>query len=394
MHVTRPYLLDSDTYTIDIAMEQNVYDDHSMITTDDEGNVKLKIKCAAVLYDDEDKPLRWMEAEFVKYEASANVFFFRFNLRTEDYIDIKNRIRIEGDTLHDLNRTNNSYAHFFGNTKCVIHILSIQDGEDGGWNGLEKILPESYFYDTYEEVIDEEGNKIINKDGQYKLSNSYTVVGGIDFFYDYSEIVSSTVTPIFDKDKNLLYYDVTGVPAVKFDYFDTEDKALFFCAELVKRKNYIDYAIQVLEDAFGMDFKFFNTYGPSALFTIPDYCSDPGYNYLNRTNLSIIFRMKLKPNYDTNIVNDIIHDIKEYIEDINDINSLHMPNLISFIMSKYGESLVFFEFVDVNGYGPGIQHIEAQKMPDEVITPEFLNIYTIKDAETGELKPGITILMS
>jgi len=33
-------------------------------------------------------------------------------------------------------------------------------------------------------------------------------------------------------------------------------------------------------------------------------------------------------------------------------------------------------------------------MPDEVITPEFLNIQTYKDAETKEIKPDITLIMA
>ena len=175
-----------------------------------------------------------------------------------------------------------------------------------------------------------------------------------------------------------------GVPVIKSDYFDSEDKVIEFCKELVQRKNYIDYAIQVLEDAFGMDFKFFNTYGPSALFTL-----DNDIDYLNRTCLSLTFRLKLKPNYDTNIVNDIVADIKAYIENINEINSLHMPNLITEITTKYNEGLVFFEFIDMNGYGPGVQHLYSMAMPENVITPEFLNINTLPDGT-----PDITIIMA
>lgn len=396
--VNRPYLENSDTYEFTLAMEQNVRSDSDnpmIIYSKEDGSIeKMNIKCVAVFYDEDDNPLRWSDAKLVKYDKEADVFYFRFTLKTRDYIDIKNRIRIEGTNLHDIKSTNESYGHFNSNTKCIIHVLSLQEDSEVGWDGLDSVLPESVLYDEYSETTDEAGNKVITKSKPYTLSNSYTVVNGIDFFYDYSEIVSSTVIPIFDKDGNFLYYNIKGVPVVKFDYFDTEDKAIYFCKELVKRKNYIDYAIQVLEDAFGMDFKFFNTFGPSKLFSIPDYCSTDGYEYLNRTNLSLTFRIKLKPNYDTNVVNDIIADIKDYVEDINEINSLHMPNLISFITSKYGESLVFFEFVDVNGYGPGIQHIENRKMPDEVITPEFLNIFTIKDSETNELKPDITLIMS
>ena len=56
-----------------------------------------------------------------------------------------------------------------------------------------------------------------------------------------------------------------------------------------------------------------------------------------------------------------------------------MPNLVTDITTKYQESIVYFEFVDINGYGPGVQHLYALSMPDEVITPEFLNIASLAD---------------
>ena len=101
------------------------------------------------------------------------------------------------------------------------------------------------------------------------------------------------------------------------------------------------------------------------------------------------FRLKLDPNYDTNIVNDIVADIKDYIENINEITSLHIPNLITYITTKYDESIVFFEFIDMNGYGPGVQHIYAMQMPDDLITPEFLNISALSDGT-----PDITLIMA
>ena len=81
-------------------------------------------------------------------------------------------------------------------------------------------------------------------------------------------------------------------------------------------------------------------------------------------------------------------DIKDYVEDISEIKSFHVPNLITEITNKYRESIVFFEFVDMNGYGPGVQHIYAMDMPKEVITPEFLNIATLSDGS-----PDITIIL-
>lgn len=370
---TRNYLTDPDTYSLNIALEQNINDDFSVIHTDENGNTTVDIRCIAVMYDEEDNPYRWAEAILRRYDDAANVFYFEFKFTSEDYIDIKNRIKIDTG-LYDLGTNNESHAYLQGNTKCIIHILSKQNNN------------------TYDDAF-KEINKVVPNIEGFTLSNSYTVVEGLDFFYDYSEIVSSTVvidTKLAEGDdgnKIAVFdgYTVKQVPVVKYDYFADDDTAIYFFKELVKRKNYIDYAIQILEDAFGMDFKFFNTYGPSRLFTL-DESETP--EYLNNTSVSLTFKLKLKKNYDTNIVNDIIHDIKAYIEDINEINSLHMPNLVTDITSKYQESIVYFEFVDMNGYGPGVQHLYALSMPDEVITPEFLNI-----ASTPNGTPSILVNM-
>lgn len=516
IHFYRGYNNNPNTYELSINMQQNI-DDEDLENTDKAD--AYTTRCIAIFYDENDNPLRWAEAKLINRDFDANIFSFKFEFETDDYIDIDNKIRIntglydigisgdkfiavdsnkisqdvvflpedseyeypdnmpegnsgdvimlhgvlyeygtdkwneysvidgsylmhsedgvnmlyqysggewiiapaeEGNFIHINNTiysydgstwdTAYSYAHLTANTKCVIHTISNQDGVGHGLNGLDSIVP-----------------NISN----YSLSNSYTVVDGIDFFYDYSDVVNSTVTvskiQATDENGNLLYLDTEGnqtteaytpgidektgeeiqiahtkvyakddngkdrekftiknVPVVKYDYFDDDEgKAIDFCKELVERKSYIDYAVQVLEDAFGMDFKFFNTYGPSKLFTI-----DNEYTYLNKTNLSLTFRLKLRANYDTNVINDIIIDIKNYIEDINEINTIHIPNLVSNIIAKYINSIEFFEFIDMNGYGPSVQHLYSMKMPDELVVPEFVNVMALPDGS-----PDINLIL-
>lgn len=168
------------------------------------------------------------------------------------------------------------------------------------------------------------------------------------------------------------HFTIKQVPVIKYDYFTDEEVVDEFYSELITKKSYIDYAVQILEDAFGIDFKFFNTYGPGRLCTL----DNEGIVPINRTNLSMTFKVKLSTSYNTNILNDILTDIKAEVENIEEISSLHIPNIITNITSKYRESLIYFEFADMNGYGPGVQHIYAQEMPDGVVVPELLNVNT------------------
>ena len=472
----RNCLEDHNVYTLGIDVEQNIVPEDgdnsdSPIYEDDEGNIVCNVDVYMIIYNKENTPLRWSKATMLSVDKETGIISYQFKFTTEDYIDNENRIRIDTG-LYDIGSNNESYAHLNANMTTKIFIVSKQGANYGlGDPALSKYIPGL-------------------EDG-WSLSNTYDVIGGLDFFYDYSGIVSSIITvtedeivsdentdegnqpstddpfedgetddpfgdetivfddlgvilaymsdselQLYDTDRNKIgpvinlpmgdvvvdfdqdveagtiklyfdaektkfitvntreltyeepepiptetHYHIVGVPVVKYDYFADEETAKTFYDELVSRKAYIDQAVDVLEDAFEMDFKFFNTYGPSKFFTW-----DNGTAVIDRVNISLFFRLKLKPNFDSNIVEDIRKDIKDYIEDINSINSLHIPNLITYITNRYSDSIVFFEFVSINGKEASYQHIYAMDIPDGIIVPEFVNINTLPDS-----LPDITI---
>ena len=206
----------------------------------------------------------------------------------------------------------------------------------------------------------------------------------------------------------------------------------------------------MLEDTFDIDLKFFNTYGPSRMFyyNIPSstnykvrvavkelkvltntideddekylagklefgtqvhilkvkgqwgYIESPykGWikladttkciNYIDNVSLNFKWALEAETSADKYIDKNIIQDIKEYIEDINEINELHIPNIITLITNNYREQLVYFEFLDVNKYGSACQHLYLDEKIDADICPEFLNVETTDD---GTFSPKIDI---
>lgn len=382
----------SDSYTISVDIEQNVHINKSDLEFDDNGNViKTNIRCIAVFYNDQDAPVRWSEAVFESCITEADIFTFKFTLGTKDLISVDNKLRIDTG-LYNINTEEESYAYFASNEKCVIYILNKQDDNYGN-SILSGIVPN----------IEE-----------YTVCNSYNVVDGIDFFYDYSDIVNSTVLigqddtsggddggdeggddsgldivsedgttttamPVLpspnpgggniELSKPFNYLIIKSVPVVKYGYLNTEKKTSTFCNEIVRRKSYAEHLVNILEDLFGVDFKFFNTYGPSKLFTI-----DNGTTCIDRVNINLTFRLKLAPVYDTNVVNDIEQYIRQYVENINSIKSIHMSNLASEVTTKFRDHIEYFEFVSINQYDSTVRHIYASEIPDELIVPEFLNI--------------------
>lgn len=479
----RKYLTETDTYVLTMNVAQNITADNTMITVDADGNItNSNVKAYIVFYNDEDEPIRYAEGTIGNFSRESGTFDFTFKFTSNDLIDSENHIRIAGlDQAGFVVGEGLDYAYLPGNTKAMIHIITYQP----------EFSTDTYYDDilgnTHIDIRD-----VIPIDTGWCVTNSYEVLSGIDFFYNYSEIVYSNIEmigkedhePVTDPDDpyaeitNLdvtingevyrfesigdkltqqmlsrasveqfildrfdgsvanfdrtyadpaqtvnqirdiqldlgdgtsltlqyvprepdpepgesddpeaysYYFRIHNVPLIKYDYFRDESMVEFFCSELVRRKSYIDQAIENLEDSFGMDFKFFNTYGPSKMYTL-----DGVSNYLNRVNLSLTFRLGLQVNYDENIVQYITDDVKEFVENINEITSVHMSNLVADITAKYEESITFFEFMDFNGYGPGEQHLYAMQMPDDVRTPELVNVNII----LPEMTPDINIIIA
>ena len=105
---------------------------------------------------------------------------------------------------------------------------------------------------------------------EWTLTNVYTVVNGVTFYHNYSEIMGSRATPYGDSIMqdgkvvmDLKGYFVGSVPMLGYDYCQDEILVQNAINALNYRKAYIDNALIVLENSFGIDFKLFNTYGPS-----------------------------------------------------------------------------------------------------------------------------------
>jgi hypothetical protein len=98
---------------------------------------------------------------------------------------------------------------------------------------------------------------------------------------------------------------------------------------------------------------------------------------------------------DTYTKGNIIREIKAYMEDIEDLGEIHIPNLITQITTNYKEQIIYFEFLGFNNYGPSIQHIykDADNEIPIHVAPEFINIDNVI-GDDGGLTPDINIYLS
>ena len=136
----------------------------------------------------------------------------------------------------------------------------------------------------------------------------------------------------------------------------------------------------------GIDFKFFNTYGKSLTYSI----SDTSFNSIDNIDMTFKFKVSLKSISDIYTKGDIIKFVKKYIENIDDIGSLHIPNLITEVTNEFADRINYFEFLGFNNFGPGVQHILVQPVETIDTVPEFLSIRNKYD-DTGVIAPWIDI---
>lgn len=230
----------------------------------------------------------------------------------------------------------------------------------------------------------------------FAISNIYKVTDGAPFMFNYSNIINSTIT--ISSDSNWVM--IKSLPVVGYDYITDVVNMKIFISEIEKRRNYINYVLDLLEDTT-IDFKFVNTFGPSKIFVIcdqPTAKSSSDYKFLDNIQMEFYFAVKLTSSSNNYIIDYIKSFIKDEIENLDTLSEIHIPNITAAVKEQYKEQIVYFEYLGTARNGNGTyenrtnQHISKYndeatlKNPDYV--PEFLNIALADDGYS----PNITIL--
>lgn len=385
----RPFLgYNKNLYTMDMEISQSVARDMGLIVKDDDTEeiINVKVKMIALFYRD-GVPYRYKNMNLDYVDESTYSFVFKSEFEALDLLDQDNNIKVNNMGL--LNQVEEEYGFFNANTEVKIYTLCQFPDVDGRYT--------RHNIDTYVPGLD-----------GWTVTNVYNIVNGIDFYYNYAEIMGSRVipygNPVIDEETGIETmelggYYVKGVPVFGYDYCKNEYMINNAVDALNDRKLYIDDAAEKCENSFGIDFKLFNTYGPSKVFYIlTDMVNGQGLigskKFIDRVNATMNFRLKLRTSNDSYTKNLIIKEVKDYMEDLNEMGEIHIPKLVTQINTNYTESIVYFEFLGFNDYGPGIQHL--YKLPDREIPihvcPEFININNIQ-LNTGN-QPDINIYLS
>lgn len=343
------------------------------------------MRVVALFYRD-GVPYRYEQLYLNINESDVESYSYNFetHLTTDDLLDLDNNIKILDSYVAKY--SDRGYGYFNPNTKCDIYVFAKVKDDDGNYIQYPHTGGSVSYYPG---VAVKEYFPAIDLDN-CTLTNIYSVDGGVDFYTNYGNVMNSVVTPIESTDDPGVTgsYRISGVPMIGYRYSMDEDHITEVVDAMNIRKAYMDSCLAYLENTIGIDFKFFNTFGPSHMYTI-----DGESEYIDRVNVSLIFALKLLNSSDTDTKTYIEQDVKAYIEDLDEIDSVHISKLITQINSDYENSISYFDFLGFNNYDLTVLHIykDDESEAEIDIPPEFINVNNVWNDTTQAYEPDITI---
>ena len=345
INIKREFLTDRKKYKITTTITQNTEENFDLITKAPDGSLENNsLKAILLFYDANNSPLRYKQMDVIDYDSGSMSYTLEAILETDDDYDSSYKF-INILNLNDLTQETESHTNLPQTVKTELYIFAKFDTECGRLT-TDRLFP--------------------NLDG-YSLCNRYDIEPGLDLYINYSEVTQSVITVNKPDEMSEMDFYIRSVPVIEYRYMQDEERVKTFIDKIYNRKLYIDNALTVIEQSFSIDFKLFNTYGPSHLFKC-------GYDKipLDRVNISLNFRMKFDSLAEEDLREVVIAEIKDYIEQLNNISDWHFSNLDQYLRNKY-PSIQWIEFLGINDYDTSIQYIINDKSVDFAI-PEFLNI--------------------
>ena len=118
---------------------------------------------------------------------------------------------------------------------------------------------------------------------------------------------------------------------------------------------------------------------------------------IDNVALTMTFRAKFY-NEDSDalsIVDNIKDSIKSYLENLDQLDDVHFPNITTMIETEFAEYLIYFEFVSFNIYDAINQHIvSVEDMEMLSMVPEFLRLLILPPSMNIPYCPPVIVPLS
>lgn len=300
----------------------------------------------------------YVEMELVNVDENNLVYDFQTTLETTDMID-NERISI----ANLLKREDGSIEN---------HLLDLQNQD----------MQVAVFYQYGDDNTTNSFSDIKAVQG-CTLCNTYVPEeNGFYFGYPLS-LMRSHVVFEEDLDSGDGYsFLIKQLPVVAYDFMQNSNHAKDIFTKVKAQHEYIQDMILQITENFTVCIKFYNTYGKSKLFYLPD--NKTLINHVNSSiELRIAFNEGIAPD---DYMTQIKAYIKSYVEKINDpytesgLNEIHVSILVHELHTQFDSQIKYIEFVSINGYDTSVQTIQTLRKIDEnsdpTTVPEYLTMST------------------
>lgn len=300
----------------------------------------------------------YVEMELVNVDENNLVYDFQTTLETTDMID-NERISI----ANLLKREDGSIEN---------HLLDLQNQD----------MQVAVFYQYDDDNTTNSFSDIKAVQG-CTLCNTYVPEeNGFYFGYPLSLMRSHVVfEEDLDSDDGYSFL-IKQLPVVAYDFMQNPSHAKDIFTKVKAQHEYIQDMILQITENFTVCIKFYNTYGKSKLFYLPD--NKTLINHVNSSiELRIAFNEGIAPD---DYMTQIKAYIKSYVEKINDpytesgLNEIHVSILVHELHTQFDSQIKYIEFVSINGYDTSVQTIQTLRKIDEnsdpTTVPEYLTMST------------------
>ena len=413
-HFQRKMIEDPQSYKLEFTATQNInmaadmYILNREFEVGDHRRITNNMKAYLVLYLN-GQPHRYIECTLDEEDVDFDYYKYtwRCEFKTNNEFSADNKIRIVGMYIAGTTRKiEPSYADFPENVEAYVYILA--KSEALGYTTQSLIDKYETRYDLDDVIKSGTARPYL---AGYTVTNKFEIHGGLNLFVDYSNLLNTTITVA---DSNVYVeasrFRLRGVPVIGYDYIhgvlgvdpygnkviddESGDARLDeFLQIMNEKKVYMDNALDLLENSFDLDYKFYNTYGPSRNYSLETEDRVDNTNYIGHIDLALEFNVSLKRAADVYTKDNIIKFIKDYIEDLNNTNiDFDINNLLSDTYVEFKEVINYIDFVGFNGnrLSERILHFYWHRNEDISSTPEFVNVRNTVDS-LGNVIPDITI---
>ena len=233
----------------------------------------------------------------------------------------------------------------------------------------------------------------LNEDKVYEYNN---------VLYGLNEVIRNIQEDIDGLSGGVTTFTLKSVPMIKAEWLKSPSNVKYLTQEIEKNYEFVNDAYTYLENNFGIDMKFYNTYGRSRFYVCGIGEDLTKMQRLDRTNCTFNFGVRIDSTVTVDTFSTRFKEfVRDYVESMNGIESegrpLYMMDLISAIHEEFKE-IIYLEYYGMNSYDYSVQKVvsnydhEITSLMYNEYVPEFINTNGINHDFGIEPAVNITFL--